>query len=230
MKIHEGIGSGKWSERSTQWTAFECRSFDAFYDLADNRSADQLCELAWCFAESGDETFHKRLYEIVEQRPIAECRSLAESAIIQLDGEKAFLFAARVRGKDLVARKWEWDDGSLVTQAIERWGEERVGDLLQQTNDPAIRLFRGGWLQEKITEAEQPQRRSHQDHMRRFTVANIISAAKSERDHSYSYRGWGIHADEDQLEIVLQHLWNSYDPIAIANLLKVFCKRPFPSL
>jgi hypothetical protein len=200
----------------------------ALYELADHRSANQLCELAWCFAESGDETFHKRLYEIVEQRPIAECRSVAESAIIQLDGERAFLFAAQVRGKDLIARKWEWDDGDLVTQAIERWGEQRVNDLLGQTTDSAIRLFRGGWLQQKIAEAEQPQCRSHQEHMRRFTVANIISAAKSVREHSNSYMGWGMHADDDQLEFVFQHLWNSHDPTAIANLLKIFWKRPLP--
>jgi hypothetical protein len=200
----------------------------ALYALSNDRSADQLCELAWCFADSGDETFRKRLYENVEQRPVTECRSVAESAIIQLDGESAFLFAAQVRGKDLAERKWEWDDGSLVTQAIERWGEERVSDLLQLSTDSAIRLFRGGWLQEKIEDAEQPQTQSHRDRMQRIKVANILSAAKSNHNHWYLYRGWGMHADDDELETVLHHLWNSHDPTGIANLLKVFCKRPLP--
>ena len=67
----------------------------ALYDLADARSADQLCELARCYAEAADETFRKRLYEIVEQKPIAGNRCLGEAEIIVLDGESAFLFASR---------------------------------------------------------------------------------------------------------------------------------------
>ena len=42
----------------------------ALYALSDDRNAEQLCELASCFAVTGDETFRKRLYEIVEERPI----------------------------------------------------------------------------------------------------------------------------------------------------------------
>ena len=53
----------------------------ALYALSDDRNAEQLCELASCFAATGDETFRKRLYEIVEERPILECRLAAESAI-----------------------------------------------------------------------------------------------------------------------------------------------------
>ena len=71
----------------------------ALYELSDDRSANQLCELARCYAETGDETFRQRLYEIVEQKPIADSLWLGEEEIIRLDGEKAFLFAARVRGE-----------------------------------------------------------------------------------------------------------------------------------
>src|ERR1700733_9483853 len=85
----------------------------ALYSLPDDRNADQLCDLARCFAGAGDETFRRRLYEIVEQKPIAGSRWLGEEEIIRLDGEPAFLFSARVRGKDLTTRGWEWDDGSL---------------------------------------------------------------------------------------------------------------------
>jgi hypothetical protein len=202
----------------------------ALYELSDDRSANQLCELARCFAESGDETFRNRLYEIVDQKPIAEYRWLAEEEIIQLDGEEAFLFAARVRGKQLSGRDWEWDDGSLVTYAIERCGEQRVNDLLEHTTDSDVRLFRGVWLHEKIANAEQPQLEAYRDRMRRITVADIISAAESDRDGSYSFRGWGIRADQAQLESVLQHLWNSQDANVIANLLRVFWMRPLPIL
>ena len=73
----------------------------ALYDLSDERSASQLCELARRYAEAGDDTFRTRLYEIVEQKPIADSRWLGEEEIVRLDGEKAFLFAARVRGETL---------------------------------------------------------------------------------------------------------------------------------
>jgi hypothetical protein len=200
----------------------------ALYSLSDDRNANQLCELARCFAEAGDETFRRRLYEIVEQKPIADSRWLGEEEIIRLDGEPAFLFAARGRGKDLATRGWEWDDRSLVTKAVERLGEERVSDLLQQSTDPAIRSFSAGWLQERLADDGQAKRQSYRDRMRKITVADVMSAAESGGDRSYSFRGWGMQAGEAQFEIVLEQLRNSQDVTVIANLLQVFSNRPLP--
>jgi len=76
----------------------------ALYALSDDRNAQQLCELAGCYAGAGDETFRLQLYEIVEQEPIPDRPWLGEDGIIQLDGEQAFLFAARVRGTRLADR------------------------------------------------------------------------------------------------------------------------------
>ena len=64
--------------------------------------------------------------------------------------------------------------------------------------------------------------------MRKITVADIISDAQSDGDPSYSYRGWGIQANDGQLELVLEHLRNSHDVTVIANLLKVFSHQPLP--
>src|SRR5262245_63187426 len=50
----------------------------ALYDLADDRSAKQLCQLARRYAEAGDETFRTLLYEIVEQKPVADSPWLGE--------------------------------------------------------------------------------------------------------------------------------------------------------
>jgi hypothetical protein len=44
----------------------------ALYDLSDDRSASQLCDLARHYAEPGDDTFRTLLYEIVEQKPVGE--------------------------------------------------------------------------------------------------------------------------------------------------------------
>ena len=178
----------------------------ALYELSDDRSANQLCELARHYAEAGDDTFRRRLYEIVEQKPFADSGWLGEEEIIHLDGEKAFIFAARVRGKQLASREWEWDDASLVNCAIERCGEDRVSSLLEQSTDEAIRLFRDGWHQFKAAEAEEKQLPSRRDLMRRITVGEIISAAETDA-RSSPFRGWGMHADAPDLQAVLQRLW-----------------------
>ncbi len=118
----------------------------AMYDLVDVWTASQVCKLARGYAESGDKPFLKRLYEIVEQKPVVRCPWLGEQEFIH---EHAFQFAARIRGKQLASREWDWDDGSLVDYAIERCGEGRVESFLQDSTDEAIQAFREGWLQYK---------------------------------------------------------------------------------
>jgi hypothetical protein len=120
----------------------------ALYELSDERSANQLCELARCYAETGDDTFRMRLYEIVEQKPIADSGWLGEEEIIRLDGEAGFLFAVRVRGVRLSGRAWEWDDDGLFRHACERLGEGRVNELMENSADPAIHAFWVGWQKE----------------------------------------------------------------------------------
>src|SRR5213076_1532841 len=108
----------------------------------------QLCELAGRYAEAGDDTFRTRLYEIVEQKPFADSPRLGEEEIVALDGEQGFLFDARVRGRLLAGREWEWDDGSLIDLAAERFGEEHVGRLLEAATDEAVSRFREYWRQD----------------------------------------------------------------------------------
>ena len=176
----------------------------ALYELSDDRSANQLCELARRYAEAGDEAFRNRLYEIVQQKPVADGNCVGEEEIICLDGEKAFLFAARIRGKQLAGREWEWDDGMLVNSAIERCGEKRVADVLEQSKDPAIQLFRDGWREQKRAEAEHQELPSQRDRMREISTSEIISMAESCECDYFHFRGWGMHADEADLGVVLR--------------------------
>jgi len=201
----------------------------ALYELSDDRNANQLCELARRYAEAGDETFRMRLYEIVEQKPVADSRWLGEDEIIQLEGEKAFLFAARVRGKQLANREWEWDDMIPIDNAIERFGEGRVIQLLERTTDEAISLFCESWHQQRTTRDGREQQPSHRDEMRAITVSEITLAAASDNTRfGFLFRGWGMHADEGDLGMVLQHLLAAQEQKVIVNLLKVFSKRSFP--
>lgn len=224
------------SRGSWLWQIMQAAGADRFrvpilhelYSLPDDRSVEQLCELARQYAATGDEAFRTRLYEIAEQKPVADSPWLGEEELIELDGETAFLFAAGVRGRQLADRDWEWDDDSLVAHAIERIGEERLNYLLQATTDGAIRRFRENWLQQKSNESERSPRDLHRDRMRAITLDEIIAAAESDSSRYGVYRGWGMYADEADLRKVLQHIRTAERPETIAHLLMVFSNRALP--
>jgi len=199
----------------------------ALYDLSDDRSAEQLCELARHYAEAGDETFRSRLYEIVERKPVADSPWLGEKELIALGGEQAFLFAARVRGRLLESREWEWDDGNLIELAAERFGEEHVGTLLEAANDEAVARFREHWRQDRQKEAENPNLRSYNERMAAIPIQEVFRAAEG-GTKCWWFRGWGRHAADTDLRAVLERLRAEPEPRVIANLVKVFSARPLP--
>jgi hypothetical protein len=201
----------------------------ALYDLSDNCSAQQLCDLARHYAEMGDETFHTRLCQIVEQKPLADSPWLGEEAVIKLDGERGFMFAAQVRGRLLASREWEWDDGGLVDLAAERFGAEHVSRLLAASSDEAICRFRENWLQDQKRRAEERRPMSYRERMTAIPLGEILQAAKGDGRFSW-FRGWGKYASEADLRAVLQGIGAAYYPQEIVNLLKVFSDRAMPEL
>ena len=197
----------------------------ALYELSDERSATQLCQIAQHYASLGDESFRTRLYEIVEQKPIVDSPWLAEEEIIKLDGEQAFLFAARVRGERLAAVEWDWDDGSFAHDAIERFGEDLITGMLADSTDPAVKHFYQQWRQQ--AESRPASTQTHRDRMRSHSVDDIIEAAHG-TDRCYWFRGWGMHADKAELDSILTALWASTEPQVITRLLRIFSNRTLP--
>ncbi|GAC1465969.1 MAG: hypothetical protein NVSMB9_06050 [Isosphaeraceae bacterium] len=200
----------------------------ALYELCDERSANQLCKLACHYAAGGDSTFLKRLYEIVQRKPIVDSLWLGEDELIHLEGETGFLFAARVRGKSLPNRAWEWDDNLLVEHAIGRFGERRVNMLLENTTDQALKTFRECLYRQKETETRRKPEPSYREKMRAITVDDILAAAEANEVGFSLFRGWGMHAAAADFEIMLQHLWSAREPKVIANLLMVLAHRAAP--
>jgi hypothetical protein len=198
----------------------------ALYDLADDGSANQLCELARHYAATGDETFRTRLYEIVAEKPVAYSPWVGEEDIIALDGEQGLLFAARIRGEQLASREWEWDDGRVITFATERLGEKPVHDLLGASSDAAIQRLWHRWKRDQQRAENQPAG-AHRARMTAIPVAEIFQAAESTNKCVW-FRGWGMHADDAALRLVLQRLWSVSEPTVMANLLKVFSNRALP--
>jgi hypothetical protein len=202
--------------------------FEALNNLVENDAA-QLCQLGFHYALTGDDTFRARLYKIVEEKPFAEMRYLGEEEIIRIDGEEAFLFAARLRGRQLEHREWEWDDSVLIDGAGKHLGKDRVENVLQVASDEGAKRFRNAWLRAKSAEeASEESRESYADRMKQIPVADIIAAAESpETKYSY-FRRWGRWASNQDLEAVLEHLLSSPEPKVIANYLEVFSWREFP--
>jgi hypothetical protein len=126
----------------------------------------------------------------------------------------------------LAGREWEWDDGNLIDLAVERFGEQQVSGLLEASSDPAVSRYRESWL-EKQRRAEQSQPSCHGERMAATPVEEILRAAKSD-SKCHWFRGWGMHADEADLRIILRCLWAEREPRRIANLLKVFAARALP--
>ncbi len=223
---------GDWLWQMVQATGaadrFRVPILHALYELSDERSADQLCELARHYAVMGDEAFRLRLYEIVDRNPFPNyCACLGEEEILALDGEPALLFAARVRGASLASREWEWEDGSLADFAVKRFGEGRVKELLEASSDAAISRFRDGWRHDELHRARPGRPNAHRERLAAIPVAEVIREIESE-SKSYWFRGWGMYAKETDLRIILQRLWIEQEPEIIVKLLRIFSNRPLP--
>lgn len=199
----------------------------ALYGMTDERSATQLCELARCYAQTGDDPFRTLLYDIVERKPFETSPWIGEEELVALEGERGFLHAAQVRGRLLNSREWEWDDQNLIDFASELLGAEQVACLLDASPDDAIRRFRECWRNNQPVQSED-QRQSYRDRLAAVPVAEAIQAAEG-GTNCYWLRGWGRFATEADLHLILQHLWTVQEPKVIANLLKVFAARAVPT-
>jgi hypothetical protein len=198
-------------------------------ELTDQPSGAQLCELAHRYALSGDRDFREALYQIVAEKRDPDWRWLGEEEIIRLDGGPAFLFAAQVRGAQLKERDWDWDDGLLVDQAGEHLGEDCVKALLESATDDDVRRFYRAWGQSE-NRISPKSGESYADKMRQIPVAQIIAAAESDGNIFPHFRGWGRHANPDDLETVFQKLSQAQHARAIVRLLRVFSNREFPRI
>lgn len=136
-------GDWLWKLIETTETAQRFRGpiLDALDHLPDERSAPQLCAIARHYAKRRDVAFRSRLYEIVEQRPFVTFPYLAEKEILELDGEQALVFAARIRGAELAHREWDWDDRFFIRRVSSRFGEDIVHRGLRSSDEHIVRFW-----------------------------------------------------------------------------------------
>ena len=196
--------------------------------ISDGGTGCQLCEIAVGYAADGDDAFRSCLYRIVQEKPVEDFAWLGEQEIIRLDGERALIFAAGLRGRELTTRQWDWHDEVFVDEAAEQLGADRINEALSSSTDQAIIVFRDEWRQQTSGQRDRKAPKSHSQRMKQITVDKVIAAAESTSNQSVNFRGWGIWADASDLETVFERLLSSRDPKVIANYLRVFSKRSFP--
>lgn len=227
--VEEPRGDWLWSAVEVVGASHQLRVplLHALHANADEVGAKQHCQLARCFAQTGDATFRDLLYQIVEQKPYPDSPWLGEREIVELDGQPAFLHTVRVRGARLKKIEWDWDDSTLVDFAIERLGEEQVSQLLQANPDEDVRRFESRWRQRSAASVNRSGPQEHANRMKAIPTSEILTAAESAQGCAW-FRGWGRHADAAQLRLVAQQLWAAEDSRTIANLLRVFSGRALP--
>lgn len=198
-------------------------------ELPDPKSAFQLCELGLRYAQCGADEFRTQLYSIVLHKPLKDDPYLAEDEILELDGERAFLFAARIRGERLKSIAWDWHDESFLDKAVELLGTERVLQLLQDSNDADLLRLYDRWprKEERRKKPAASSRERYRQRMRSHSVEDVLEAARG-RDRCHWFRGWGAYAEEAELEIVRSALLEEEDPHFICQLLRVFSNRAIP--
>ncbi|QVL34589.1 hypothetical protein KIH39_11975 [Telmatocola sphagniphila] len=138
----------------------------ALENPTDARAVIQLSELAKFYAKGGDDEFRTSLYRIVEQKPFSSDSHLGEKELLDVEGEKGFLFLTRLRGIEYATRDWEWKDRYFVEDAVDRFGEKRVETLLEESSDENIIRFRAIWKQTPEQKALVPSQSAPQNPIR----------------------------------------------------------------
>ncbi|MCA9092111.1 MAG: hypothetical protein KDA68_01385, partial [Planctomycetaceae bacterium] len=231
MQIEDSRGTWLWkivqAVRGEQ--RFREPLLEEFKRLPDERSAYQLCELASFYAAMGDADFRQRLYEIVEENPVSDSAGLGEEEILRLDGGKGLLFAAGIRGQRLENREWDWDDGQLIHIAIEQLGEDQVLNLLKNSNDRRVQRFYEISLDQKNPKSDVHPQQKHKEKMQAISVHDIIVEAERESPANFWFRGWGMYAGDEDLNTILEALWEAEHPKVLVNYLRIFSGRAMPT-
>lgn len=197
--------------------------------------AQQACEIAFRYAQDGDSRFAKAIWKLVSDRRFSQCPWIGEKELMRLDGEAGLIVAARVRGIAL-NDPGEWEDGSLVDAADSLLGKNLVRDTLTRAaeTDADVRRYYEAWQSYERKWSASPKPRPRSEWISAIPAEQAIATIESNRraiptEHgTATLRGWGMHATESDLRIVLSRLWDWQDPAVLAIALEVFSNRTLP--
>lgn len=207
--------------------ACEPAIWQAFSELPDERSADQLCKLGMMYASAGRVRFRERLFEVVAEKDVEDDLTLGEDELIRVAGLDGLAATVRKRGERLLGSTWDWDDGTIAEKAVKQYGEDVVRAFLRSHEDEHIRVFLNEWHNQSVSQVEESPRISHRERMSSISIDEVFEAAAT-NDRCYWFRGWGMHADQNDVDEVLKRIECTNDTEVLQRLLKVFMRRELP--
>jgi hypothetical protein len=206
--------------------AFRPSILRALDELPDDRSANQLCEIAAEYALAGDGAFVERLRRIAMEKPVADSPWLAEEEYQRVAGEQALVDLAAVRGARLEQDPWGSDHRHIIERAEAELGPKRVAEWLGSSLQMDVKRFERAWQDDEGPETStRPDPRATQ---RAIPVEQILAEAQGERRfHRFSH--WGVFATDEAIEAVWRAVLTPGQTLGtLDNLLSVFARRDCP--
>jgi hypothetical protein len=208
----------------------------------DNRFWDltQLCRLARIFAGRGREDARRALYGAF-QKEQHSMDLIGGEEIVDLDGADGLIYLADMMGFWLSDQPDLSLDDSPVNWFDDRHGEgagirlleacayhnERVAAYLRHLQQPAEEEGRLRIDQWRPTPDGAD---AHVCRMQSYSAEDILHDIETtDPDHNrFWFSGWGRHATEDQLRIIMARLFAEESPGRLFKYLRVFLLRPLP--
>ncbi len=222
----ENRGSWLWGMLRTMELvdSFRAPILDGLKTAAGDATARQFCELASCYAVAGDAVFLQELHEFVGRRLDSEDPYIGLGQLLRACGTEGLRFVLQRLGKLLIQHEWQGREDFLVEEAIRLLGNDAVESILRTSDDPDMQRFVDHY------ERNADQRSTCRAPLRPagdVTVDDIRREAE-QKNPVISFTAWGDIASENDLRLILDHLWQQTNPVVIQNLLQLLRRRALP--
>lgn len=196
----------------------------------DAYAAQQLCQFAVHYATRGDHRFRDALERVVEEKPDSTGPWLGESQLIRLNGASGFITAVKVRSKWLETKDFDLDHWALFRKATDILGQDAIAQALDEAlkTTPELKGIVEGWHAWNQHKTPVDTKSNHKKRMQQFTVEDVIQAVEGQSNQTWILLGWGKHASEADLQIILNRLFECGDTQIVERYLRVFSNRSLP--
>lgn len=160
--------------------------------------------------------------------------------IIELDGIKGFLFAAKQVGHKLIVVEDFWEDEALLVEVMEKFKEDEVlGELqsiaenckyTQKYIDSALPEYKKYKLRQNEKILGKPKPRSLEDQRKKFQFTKDEIIAKIEDPEQFDnypsvYMRFGVLATDDEVEEIIDKMSNEQGEDQLMRYAWVFRRR-----
>lgn len=192
---------------------------------ADDRDMEQRSALLKELASAGSQEARDLLYLSFTRLSTGEV--IADEDIVSLDGSDGLLHVARQLGRWLEDDPDFWVHDNLIAQVDRSTVSGTAQSALERAavSDPDIARYLAGLRHTRDMPNDNAGRRDVAD----YSGAQILAHLDSHPDDQCHWlRGWGMHADAVQRDVVFHALLLSEEPERVKRLLRCFGKTGVP--